>query len=80
MFISTAEKEAIRKTIETLENRILDLEIHAERAKNHIQAVTSMHLASRQFKAPPPAPYGLKKDGTPKKRPGRPLKTQGARP
>jgi hypothetical protein len=78
MFISTAEKEAIRKTIETLENRILDLEIHAERAKNHIQAVTSMHLASRQFKAP--APYGLKKDGTPKKRPGRPLKTQGVRP
>jgi hypothetical protein len=74
MFISNAEKQSIRKTIEGLESRILELEIHAERARNHIQAVTNMHLASKQFIAPPFAPYGLKKDGTPCKKPGRKAK------
>lgn len=42
-------------------------------ANHEIEALKDQ-LASRTKKAPVDAPWGLKKDGTPKKRPGRPAK------
>lgn len=45
-------------------------------ANHEIEALKDQ-LANRKKKAPVEAPYGYKKDGTPKKRPGRPAKKKG---
>ena len=78
MFYTKAEKKAIQEAISAIEQRLFNLELHAETVKVHIQAVTKMYLDKTPIKitAPILAPYGFKKDGTPKKRPGRPLKSQ----
>ena len=67
MFISNAEKLALQEAISDLNKRLTRLE---EEAK--LELVLAI--------AAEDAPYGLKKDGTPKKRPGRAAKTQGAHP
>lgn len=69
MFISKAEKELLHDSIRTLVNQVKDLQIEV------------LWLKSRQYKTRPAfvrtdeAPWGVKKDGTPRKRPGRPVQT-----
>jgi hypothetical protein len=75
MFISTADKNAIQESLRALQQRVTELEDHAEKTKVHMEAVTHMYLAKKQPIIP--APWGYKKDGMPKKRPGRPVKTIG---
>ena len=65
MFISNKEKLALQEAINDLSKRLARLE---EDAKPNLVTVSE------------DAPYGLKKDGTPKKRPGRAAKTEGAQP
>jgi hypothetical protein len=66
MFISNAEKEELRDAIQTLKGQVKDLQIEV------------LWLKSRAYKSRPvfvktdDAPWGVKKDGTPRKRPGRP--------
>jgi len=67
MFISNKEKLALQEAINDLSKRLTRLEEDAK-----LEFVMAM--------AAEDAPYGLKKDGTPKKRPGRAAKTEGARP
>jgi hypothetical protein len=67
MFISNKEKLALQEAINDLSKRLARLEEDAN--LKLVMAMTSED-----------APHGLKKDGTPKKRPGRAAKTEGARP
>jgi len=78
MFISTAEKNAIQESLLAMQQRIEELEIQSAKAKVHMEAVTHMYLMKKP--AINPAPWGYKKDGAPKKRPGRAAKTEGVRP
>lgn len=69
MFISKSEKNFILATIEGLKRRVLNLEADLERL-----------TAEFNYKRPPiaasdKAPWGTKKDGSPRKRPGRPRLT-----
>ena len=74
MFISTSEKEFLHDSIRTLSNQVKDLQIEV------------LWLKSRQRKTRPAfvrtdeAPWGVKKDGTPRKRPGRPVQTMEVSP
>lgn len=67
MFITTAEKESIRQTLHELKTRIKDLEIEVVRLKNKSTKTHNQIVRTKE------APWGLKKDGNPRKRPGRPL-------
>ena len=69
MFISTAEKESIWQTIHDLKNRVRDLEIEAVWLKNKITKTRGPVAKT------PEAPWGLKRDGNPRKRPGRPVQS-----
>jgi len=74
MFISTSEKEFLHDSIRTLSNQVKDLQIEV------------LWLKSRQRKTRPAfvrtdeAPWGVKKDGTPRKRPGRQVQTMEVSP
>lgn len=67
MFITTAEKESIRQTLHELKTRIKDLEIEVVRLKNKSTKTHNQIVRTKE------APWGLKKDGNPRKRPGRPV-------
>jgi hypothetical protein len=67
VFISNKEKLALQEAINDLSKRLARLEEDA-----NLQLVMAMTSED--------APHGLKKDGTPKKRPGRAAKTEGAQP
>jgi hypothetical protein len=67
MFISKAEKEAIQIKIRGLEARVRDLEIEATWTKNKVSNKRNAIIRTDD------APWGFKKDGNPRKRPGRPL-------
>lgn len=67
MFISNAEKENIWQTLHDLKTRVKDLEIEAVRLKNKSTKTHNPIVRTKE------APWGLKKDGNPRKRPGRPL-------
>jgi hypothetical protein len=67
MFISKAEKEEIQIKIRGLEARIRDLEIEATWTKNKVSGKRAVIFRTDD------APWGFKKDGNPRKRPGRPL-------
>jgi hypothetical protein len=71
MFISKTEKENLWLTIEGLRNRIRDLEIEATWLKNKTTKTRPAIVKSEG------APWGIKKDGTPRKRPGRPPQFMG---
>lgn len=66
MFISRQEKESIWQTIHDLKNRVRDLEIEAVWLKNKTTKNRSPIIKTEG------APWGLRKDGSPRKRPGRP--------
>jgi hypothetical protein len=67
MFISKAEKEEIQIKIRSLEARVRDLEIEATWTKNKVSNKRNAIIRTDD------APWGFKKDGNPRKRPGRPL-------
>lgn len=71
MFISKAEKESIWQTIHDLKNRVRDLEIEAVWLKNKATKTRGPVVKTES------APWGLKKDGSPRKRPGRPVQFMG---
>jgi len=66
MFISKKEKDALWAIVQSLQSRIRDLEIEATWLKNKT-AKTRPAIVKTEG-----APWGVKKDGTPRKRPGRP--------
>jgi hypothetical protein len=66
MFISSKEKAVLWMTIEDLKSKIRDLEIEVVWLKNK----ATKHRI--QIAKTGDAPWGIKKDGSPKKRPGRP--------
>lgn len=67
MFISKAEKELIYTKIRGLEARIRDLEIEATWLKNKTTKTRNAIVKTAD------APWGFKRDGNPRKRPGRPV-------
>lgn len=69
MFISKAEKESIHLKIRALEARVRDLEIEAVWLKNKATKTRNPIIKTEE------APWGFKKDGNPRKRPGRPVQT-----
>lgn len=71
MFISTAEKESIWQAIHVLKSNVKDLEIEIARLKTKS---VKLHIPLVKTKE---APWGLKKDGNPRKRPGRKTKSLG---
>ena len=71
MFISKAEKESIWQTIHDLKSRVRDLEIEAVWLKNKTTKNRAPIIKTEG------APWGLKKDGSPRKRPGRPAHFMG---
>jgi len=50
------------------------INIQLEVADSSLVAMLSQAFPAVKVQASPKAPYGMKKDGTPKKRPGRPRK------
>jgi hypothetical protein len=64
MFISSHEKNQIHVKIQSLEIQVKNLQLQ-------IEGLTAKQKKPATF--PPEAPWGFKKDGTPKKRPGRPV-------
>lgn len=69
MFISRAEKEEMQLAIRTLQARVRDLEIEATGTKNKVSSKRPAIVKTDD------APWGVKKDGNPRKRPGRPVQT-----
>lgn len=68
MFISRAEKEFLHSTIATLQARVKNLEDAILTA----QLASEIYLSRSSAVANKKAPWGIKKDGNPRKRPGRP--------
>jgi len=66
MFISNAEKEELWVAIRSLQAKVRDLEIEAVWLKNRLYKPRVELVKSKE------APYGYRKDGSPRKRPGRP--------
>jgi hypothetical protein len=66
MFISRAEKEFFHSTIATLQTRVMNLEGAIGRLASETYLNRPGLVANER------APWGIKKDGSPRKRPGRP--------
>lgn len=69
MFISKAEKEEMQLAIRSLQAKVRDLEIEATWTKNRVFNKRAVIVRTDD------APWGFKKDGNPRKRPGRPLQS-----
>lgn len=69
MFISKSEKEQIQLAIKSLQARVRDLEIEAMWFKNKPGKTPVPILKTKD------APYGVKKNGEPRKQSGRPRLT-----
>lgn len=70
MFISNVEKEQIRRELASLRTRIEELEKYTQQAMRLLKD----YLEETSRTLNDPAPYGYRKDGQPKKKPGRPAK------
>jgi hypothetical protein len=66
MFITRAEKNEMQLAIRLLQAKVKDLEIESTWTKNKVTNPRIKMVASSE------APWGVKKDGNPRKRPGRP--------
>jgi hypothetical protein len=69
MFISKKEKEELWLAVRSLQAKVRDLEIEAIWLKNKLYKTKPPTLKTEE------APWGYKKDGAPRKRPGRPAQT-----
>lgn len=67
MFISRAEKSAMELAIRSLQAKVRDLEIETTWLKNKTANKRAVIFRTDD------APWGYKKDGSPRKRPGRPI-------
>lgn len=67
MFITRAEKSEMQLAIRSLQAKIRDLEIESNRTKNKVSNKRAVIFRTDD------APWGFKKDGNPRKRPGRPI-------
>ena len=67
MFITKAEKNEMQMAIRSLQAKVRDLEIEATWTKNKVSNKRNAIIRTDE------APWGFKKDGNPRKRPGRPL-------
>ena len=67
MFISRKEKEELQSVVQGLQNRVRDLEIETIWLKSKLYKEKKTPLLKDDE-----APWGYKKDGTPRKRTGRP--------
>ena len=90
MFISNTEKYQIQMTLrslqatisdlsrenETMKQAIIELEQKAKSFKKPIGRPLKVKKEKKPIIRTPEAPYGYKLDGTPKKRPGKPLPTK----
>ena len=82
MFISNAEKDSINFSINLIKGQIDLLRAEIQELKNSKPVEAIKVVKTRKAYRPPPlvktpeAPWGLKLDGTPRKRPGRPPFTQ----
>jgi hypothetical protein len=82
MFISNAEKDSINFSINLIKGQIESLRAEIQELKAHKPDEAIEVVKKRKAYRPPPlvktpeAPWGLKLDGTPRKRPGRPPFTQ----
>jgi tetrahydromethanopterin S-methyltransferase subunit B len=65
MFISNDEKEIIRISVRTLQEKVKELEERIDRLSSTVTKIKPPILRTAE------APWGYKMDGTPKKRPGR---------
>ena len=65
MFISNDEKEIIRISVRTLQEKVKELEERIDRLSSTVTKIKPPILRTTE------APWGYKMDGTPKKRPGR---------
>ena len=72
MFISNYEKEQMRVSIRTLQAQVIHL---FDEIKELKASKTAMKKPTPIFKTDE-APWGYKKDGTPRRRPGRPIYTK----
>lgn len=68
MFISNYEKEGMRVSIRTLQAQVVHLFDEIEKLK----AISAAKKKPSSLFRTDEAPWGYKKDGTPRKRPGRP--------
>ena len=66
MFITKAEKNEMQMAIRSLQAKVRDLEIEATWTKNKVSNTRNAIIRTDD------APWGFKKDGNPRKRPGRP--------
>lgn len=66
MFISKTEKEQLWEAVRSLQAKVRDLEIETVWLKN------KLHKTKPSATKTEGAPWGVKKDGNPRKRPGRP--------
>jgi len=65
MFISRKEKDELQAIVQNLHSRVRDLEIETIWLKNKLYKSKDPAIASDKA-----APWGYKKDGVPRKRPG----------
>jgi hypothetical protein len=65
MFISKTEKEQLWQAVQALQAKVRDLEIETIWLKNKLYKSKEPSIASDKA-----APWGYKKDGVPRKRPG----------
>ena len=72
MFISNYEKEQMRVSIRTLQAQVTHLFAEIKELKSN--KVVKQKPAPKIIFRTDEAPWGYKKDGTPKKRPGRAIK------
>jgi hypothetical protein len=68
MFISKTEKEQLWQAVQALQAKVRDLEIETIWLKNKLYKSKTPFIAGDEA-----APWGYKKDGVPRKRPGRPI-------
>lgn len=69
MFIARAEKKEMQLAIRSLQAKVRDLEIEVTWTKNKVLKKRPAIVKTDD------APWGVKKDGSPRKRPGRPLQS-----
>ncbi len=78
MFITKAEKEELRISVRTLQAKVKELEVSLRLAQSAIIDLEIKKPAikdRRKIIKTAEAPWGSKKDGSPRKRPGRPKLT-----
>jgi hypothetical protein len=73
MFISNYEKEQMRVSVRTLQAQM----VHVLEELQGMKAIKSVKKtpATKPIFRTDEAPWGYKKDGSPRKRPGRPIQT-----